>query len=165
VDARDGELVLWSPPGIPRLLPVDEDGAEIRVPQDEPWELGERLTVWEGLGFLHPDAHHSLWLHWDAERRFSHWYVNLERHVGRSARAIDYVDDKLDLVVAPDGSVRWKDEDELAHAAQLGLLDEAAVRAEARRVLADPPWPTGWEDWRPDPAWPAPVLPAHWDRV
>nr|MBA2475753.1 DUF402 domain-containing protein [Actinomycetota bacterium] len=60
---------------------------------------------------------------------------------------------------------RWKDEDELDEAASLGLLDAAAVRAEAERVLADPPWPTGWEQWRPDPSWPAPRLPAGWDEV
>jgi len=30
-------------------------------------------------------------------------------------------------------------------------------------VLADPPWPTGWEAWRPDPSWPVPELPPGWD--
>jgi hypothetical protein len=91
--------------------------------------------------------------------------VNFERWLGRGATTIDYVDDKLDLVVEPDGSLRWKDEDELEEAARLGLLDADAVRAEAERVVADPPWPTGWEEWRPDPAWPLPALPASWDAV
>ena len=61
--------------------------------------------------------------------------------------------------------MRWKDEDELVEAARLGYLDEAAVRAEAAKVLAEPPWPTGWEDWRPDPAWEVPAMPAGWDTV
>ena len=45
------------------------------------------------------------------------------------------------------------------------MLDAAAVRDEAARVLAAPPWPTGWEDWRPDPAWPLPALLPGWDVV
>jgi hypothetical protein len=64
------------------------------------------------------------------------------------------------VVVDPDGSWRWKDEDELADAVYAGRVDEAAVRTEAERVLAERPWPTGWEDFRPDPTWPIPELPA-----
>jgi hypothetical protein len=165
VEERDGLLVLWSPRGNPRRLPVDRAGAEIRLPLDEPWELGEAATLWHSLGLLRYGARWSLWLHRDDAGRLDHWYVNFERHVGRSPRTLDYVDDKLDLVVSTDGSVRWKDEDELEEAARLGLLDADAIRAEAERVLADPPWPTGWEDWRPDPAWPAPRLPSGWDVV
>ena len=165
VEDAGGQFVLWSPPGIPRLLPVDGDGAEIRLPLDEPWELGVAATVWDALGLVRFGERHSLWLHRSADGRFDHWYVNFERHVGRSSGSLDYVDDKLDLVVSPDGSVRWKDEDELEQAARAGLLDANAVRAEAERVLADPPWPTGWEDWRPDPSWPPPRLPDGWDLV
>ncbi len=165
VDERDDLLVLWSPPGNQRLVPVDAAGAEVRIPLDEPWVLGTRTTEQHALSLVRPGANHSLTLHWTPEWRFLYWYVNLERWLGRGPRTIDYVDDKLDLVVMADGSVRWKDEDELEHAAALGLLDAGEVRAEAERVLAAPPWPTGWEDWRPDPAWPAPALPDDWDVV
>jgi len=51
---------------------------------------------------------------------------------------------------------------------ELGLLsvEEAAdVRAEGERVLAEWPFPTGWEDWRADPAWPVAQLPADWHVV
>jgi predicted RNA-binding protein associated with RNAse of E/G family len=123
------------------------------------------MTTLQSLVLVRPDSRHSLWLQWERDWRFRHWYVNLDRRLGRGERTVDYVDDKLDLVVAPDGSVRWKDEDELEQAARLGLLDAAAVRAEAERVVADPPWPTGWEDWRPDPEWPPPRLPDGWDVV
>jgi hypothetical protein len=165
VDERDGVLLLWSPAGIERLVPVDAAGDEIRIPFDGPWVLGERTTALHSLALLDPRSRHSLWLHWDRDWEFRHWYVNFERWLGRGERTLDYVDDKLDLIVTADGAVRWKDEDELAEAAALGLLDEAAVRAEAARVLADPPWPTGLEDWRPDPAWPLPRLPHGWDEV
>ena len=32
-----------------------------------------------------------------------------------------------------------------------------------RERLARAPWPTGWEKWRPDPAWELPELPDGWD--
>ena len=165
VEERDGLLALWSPPGLERFLPVDAAGVELRIPRDEPWALGTRTTEQHALSLVRPGSRHSLTLHWTPEWRFLYWYVNLEHWLGRSARTIDYVDDKLDLVVSPDGSVRWKDEDELELAAELGLLDAAEVRAEAERVLAAPPWPSGWEEWRPDPSWPTPAMPDDWDVV
>jgi Protein of unknown function (DUF402) len=91
--------------------------------------------------------------------------VNFEEPARRTSLGWDYRDHKLDLIVRPGGSVEWKDEDELAQAGAAGLLDEAAVRAEAERVLADPPWPTGWERWRPEPTWRVPVLPEGWEGV
>ena len=36
---------------------------------------------------------------------------------------------------------------------------------EANRVLDEWPFPTGWEDWQPDPAWSLPTLPEGWDVV
>ena len=139
VEDRDGVLALWTPPGNERLVPVDATGAEIRIPLDEPWVLGPRTTEQHALSLVTPGTRHSLTLHWTPEWRFLYWYVNLERWLGRGPRTIDYVDDKLDLVVTPAGSVRWKDEDELTVAAAEGLLDAAEVRAEAERVLAAPP--------------------------
>ena len=83
VDERDGVLALWSPAGIPRLVPVDDAGEEIRIPLDEPWVLGERTTALHSLALLDPRTRHSLWLHWDEEWAFRHWYVNFERWLGR----------------------------------------------------------------------------------
>jgi hypothetical protein len=163
VEERDGVIVLWSPPGIARKLPLDDAGNEIRLPRAD-WRLGERLTMMDSLGLLRVSDRHSLWHFW-VDGRFSHWYVNFERHMGRSKFAWDYVDDKLDLVVDASGDWRLKDEDELEQAHAAGLLDAVAVRAEAERLLADPPWPTGWEDWRPDPNWPPPRFPEGWDAV
>ena len=165
VEERDGLIVLWSPPGNERLVPVDEAGAEIRIPLDEPWVLGTKTTDLQSLSLVRPGRRHSVTLVWSPEWVFLHWYVNLERWLGRGPRTIDYLDDKLDLVVLPGGAVRLKDEDELEDAEALGLLDAGEVRAEAERLLAAPPWPTGWEAWRPDPAWPAPALPDGWDVV
>jgi hypothetical protein len=29
----------------------------------------------------------------------------------------------------------------------------------------EPPFSDGWENWRPDPAWPLPVLPDGWAQI
>lgn len=163
VEERDGLLVFWSPPGSAAKYPV-EDGREVRIPRPGV-PLADRVADREALFLVRPGARHSLGLFWEGDGAFSHWYVNLERGVRRTAIGADYVDEKLDLIVTPDGAVRLKDEDELAEAARLGLLDEGAVRAEAERVLADPPWPTGWESWRPPSHAPPARLPADWHVV
>jgi len=65
---------------------------------------------------------------------------------------LETTDHALDVIVEPDGTWRWKDEDDFAEAQALGVFtpaEAAAVRAEGERVIAARPWPTGWEDWRP----------------
>ena len=142
---------------------MDDAGREIRIPQDD-WPLGSVLTRLDSLVVLRPGSFHSVWLFWE-NGRFRNWYVNFEEPLGSTRFGFDYKDWKLDLVVEPDGTWRWKDEDELEVAAGLGIVDADAVWAEAERVVADRPWPTGWEGWRPDPRWPRPRYPADWRVV
>jgi hypothetical protein len=159
-----GLCVLWHPQGGIVKRPFDERGAELRIPGEAAWRLEDRPSSDEALGLVRPGSRFSIWLH-RRDGRFRNWYVNFERGHVRTPVSLDFVDEKLDLVVEPDGAWRWKDEDELELAGRAGYLDAADVRAQAERVLADPPWPTGWEGWRPDPAWPLPELPAGWDSV
>ena len=102
---------------------------------------------------------------------FRGWYVNLEEPWHRTAIGFDSRDNLLDIVIAPDlSSWQWKDEDELAWAVETGRhrLDEAATFCvEGERVIQrlrrrEPPFDQPWPDWRPDPAWSAPVLPPAW---
>jgi hypothetical protein len=83
-------------------------------------------------------------------------------------RTIDTRDGILDVwVPAGTGEPQWKDEHELDAAIGQGRVtaDEArAIRAEGERVIAERPWPTGWEDFEPDPSRPVPELPPDWDR-
>jgi hypothetical protein len=155
---------LWMPRGSPAMLPVDGAGARIRIPGDD-WELEHVLASRDTLCLGRRERAHSIYLFWDADGSFEHWYVNLERPLRRTPVGFDTFDEKLDLIVLPDGSYRWKDEDELEQAASAGLLDANAVRAEAERVLDEWPFPTGWEEWRPDPSWRLPELPGDWHRA
>jgi hypothetical protein len=145
------------------MYPADESGREVRIPRPDGWTYAERIGRLHALVVLRPRERYSIWLFWGADGVFLHWYVNFEEPKQRTHIGWDYRDHKLDLIVWPDGAVRWKDEDELAEADALGLVDEDEVRADAERVLADPPWPTGWEDWRPVNDVPAPALPPGWD--
>ena len=125
------------------------------------WTLAPSTWGRSGLMVARPGAAHSIWIWSDSPG----WYVNLEEPLRRTPIGFDRLDQKLDVLVEPDGSWHWKDEDELDEAARLGLVDAGAVRAEATRVLEEWPFPTGWEDWRPDPAWLIPQLPVGWERV
>ncbi len=156
-------IALWLPPGTPAVLPVDERGKRIRIPSAD-WELEHVTWTLDALCLARPGRAHSIYLFRRAGA-FTHWYVNFERPLLRTAVGVDTFDEKLDLVVQSDGTYRWKDEDELEQAAAVGLLDAEAVRAEAARVVEEWPFPTGWEDWQPDPSWPLPGLPEGWDVV
>jgi uncharacterized protein len=151
-------------PGSESVYPVDAEGKEIRLAVRGA-RRARRLVRRRSLVLLRPDAPWSIWHMYGENGSLDHWYVNFEHMLGRGPATLDYVDHKLDLIVRPDGSVTWKDEDELEEAGRLGLVDPDAVRRDAKRVLDERPWPTGWEEYRPDPAWPVPELPPGWDDV
>jgi predicted RNA-binding protein associated with RNAse of E/G family len=106
----------------------------------------------------------------DTTGQFRFWYLNLQTPLRRSQIGFDLWDYALDVVVRPDKTWSWKDEDELAEAVRLDVItpDEAqAARSEGERLIThlDEIVPTGWEEWRPDPGWPPLLLPDGWDHV
>jgi hypothetical protein len=179
VEDRADLLAVWLAPGTECVRPVLADGTPLHR---EP--LATRYTKprvlardhWAGTGVLklaRPGEPWSVWLFWEQDWRFRNWYVNLEQPRTRWAGGIDSEDHYLDLSVYPDHSWRWHDEDEFEQARRVGLMDAGqagAVRDAGRRALGvieawGHPFPDGWPDWRPDPAWPVPALPADWDRT
>jgi hypothetical protein len=166
----DGELVvLYVPVGSPAKVAV-WDGSPIRGQADRTWALRDHVwDTFDVLRLMRWGEAHSLELFWREDTDdFACWYVNLQEPLRRSPLGFDTDDLVLDIWVEPDGTWRWKDDDELEEAVRLGRFtpEEAdAIRTEGERVLEEKPWPTGWEDWRPDPAWERPELPASWDVV
>jgi predicted RNA-binding protein associated with RNAse of E/G family len=148
-----------------RLAPVTHAVAEGSL--FDGWELRERAPR-RRLGIVRvvrSGRAHSILVFRDDDGSLQGWYVNLEQPQRRTPRGFDFEDRLLDLFVEPDGSWRWLDEDELAEAVARGRLsrDEAAqARAEGERVLEEWPFPTGWEEFRPDRAWTLPALPPDW---
>ena len=118
-----------------------------------------------------PGAFHSVWLFWSADWQFLRWYVNLQWPYRRTPFGIahgpeHHGDLLLDIVVNPDFSWAWKDEDEFEAACELGLLtseERQLARDEAARVIDAlerrlSPFDEPWADWRPDPEWTVPHL-------
>ena len=165
---RDDLLVTWLAPGTRVVYPNGQDGAGRLLPLER-WRVEHR--PWFGSGSLDlvpPGRAHAIRLLRGDGGELRAWYVNLQAPLRRRPAGFDTRDLQLDLVVEPGGAVTWKDEDHLEHAVELGLLetdDARLARAEAERVLEEWPFPTGWEDWRPDPGWELPELPAGWDVV
>jgi hypothetical protein len=162
-------VVLYVPLGAPAKVSVS-DGSPFRGQADRSWGLrDDRWHSYRVLRFIRWGAWHSLELYWEAEDdSFAGWYVNMQEPLRRTPLGFDTDDLVLDIWVEPDGSWQWKDEDELEGVTELGRFtpEEArAIRAEGERVIAAQPWPTGWEDWKPDPSWPLPRLPEGWDVV
>ncbi len=122
------------------------------------------------LKLLRPADAHTLELFWNAAWEFRGWYVNLQTPLEETPLGFDTTDLALDVTIDPNGRWAWKDEDDFAEAIELGVLSPehaASVRREGERVIAALPdlIPTGWEEWRPDPDWGAPDLPAGWDSL
>ena len=156
----DGDTtVLWLPPESTYAIGNDLFGD---------WTHELRPAKRGQLRVTHGDDPFSVFLFANDDGSFRGWYVNLERSRRRTENGFDYEDDLLDVWVAPGAEPQLLDEDELDEAVRLGFVStEQAreIRATAEHVLAHPPWPTGWEEWQPEPGWQLPVLPPGWDRL
>ncbi|MEV6848273.1 DUF402 domain-containing protein [Actinoplanes sp. NPDC051411] len=178
VVVRDDEagLLLWMPAGTGVAGLEDQDSrnlhavslGEMREPRLVRKTWGEN----DVLILMPPGAAHSVWWFF-RQAEFAGWYVNLETPSTRHDEGVDATDLVLDVVVAPDRTWVWKDEDEMAD--RIGRPDyfdrdgADEIRAEGERVIklieaGDYPFDGTWTDFRPDPAWPAPTLPVGWDR-
>jgi hypothetical protein len=152
-------LVLWQPPEAVHAKPVGELFGD--------WELDEGSHGEEMLRLMPSGRAHAILHFFRPDGSFLGWYVNLETS-RRTPLGLDVDDHFLDVWITADGTVEWLDEDELAEAAERGLISQNgadAARAEGERVLAEWPFPTGWEDFRPLPEWVPPPLPEGWDVV
>jgi hypothetical protein len=151
--------VLWLPPGTPYAIGTDLFGD---------WTYDFRTLGRGQLRVTGPGDDFSVFLFEDHDGGLRGWYVNLEQPQVRTAHGFDYEDELLDIWVAKGAEPELLDEDELDEAVRRGFISVergAEIRAKAERLLASPPWPTGWEDWRPEPGWQAPDLPPGWERL
>jgi hypothetical protein len=178
VVVRDDEagLLLWMPVGTEIAGLEDVDNRNLHaVPLDEMREPRLVRNTWgenDVLILMPPGAAHSVWWFF-GPGGFAGWYVNLETPCTRHDEGVDTTDQVLDVVVAPDRTWEWKDEDEMAD--RTGRPDyfdrdgAEEIRAEGERVIklveaGAYPFDGTCTDFRPDPAWPAPALPDGWNR-
>ena len=174
--ADDGRVLLgWLPAGTPIVGSRLADGRELReAPLEERFRIPRMQipSVWRGTSTLRriaDDEWSSVWWFFSAAGVFTGWYVNLEIPLGRTEAGPDRIDGVLDVVVDRDGHWRWDDEDEAEVAVEAGRLTAEQLdllRAEGERVgrLAERgiyPFDGTDTDFRPDPSWAAPELPAE----
>lgn len=146
---------------VPRVMPLDElRRVGSRLMEDE-WRGSHRLIV------TRPGRAHAVYLRWGAATwEFNGWYVNLQEPLQRTESGFTTEDHFLDILVAPDLTWQWKDEDELEEAVEVGRVTRAAadtIRLEGERVIDDIeaerfPFDNSLTLWRPDPAWRIPAL-------
>jgi len=132
------------------------------------WQTNRLLLIFE------PEKWYSIILFWHhASNEFLNYYINFRVPYERRRANADTLDLELDLIVRPDFSMEWKDEDDYQYASQNepGFLElvanieaakpEILERIEKRKY----PFDGSWLDWQPDPMWTPPRLPANWDKI
>jgi protein associated with RNAse G/E len=143
--------------------------------KDKYWELEKydwrtnRLLI-----LLEPNKFYSTMYFWDhATNEFLCYYVNFQRPFRRSAIGIDTLDLDLDLIINPDFSFEWKDEEDYQKAINHAIIPPEWIQGienakgdifhklERRQY----PYDGSWLDWMPDPNWTPPKLPENWDKI
>lgn len=156
--SEDGLLLLLARGTVVRAAAVHpRDVAAGAVPGPLVDRVADRdVLVWEPAG-----AEHAVWWWFAPDGTFTGWYVNLERRV-HGAGSVEVHDQELDLVVAPDRSWAWKDEESfVAKTGRTGFWtaqEALAIRAEGQRVVAQVergefPFDGTWCDYRPPADW------------
>lgn len=125
-------------------------------------EFDHVARTWESTNCLHVFQPNQWWgtrLMWDAATgNFLCWYVDFLRPVQKHGTFVDTRDLSLDIVVLPDGTFIWKDEDRYAHKINCGLIDDeeqAGVELARGHAVAaiqgrSFPFDGSFRDWRPD---------------
>ena len=181
VEDRADRLVLYTHPKAPyRSNALRDRYAMPVVERIDLWyklvgtPLEERVSGdYHFLSITPPNAWHSVWLVWDLKWQVRWWFVNSQSPIRRTSRGIVVLDHALDIQIKPDLSWTWKDRDEYDELVRREWFtdeDQASIWAEAQRMAhvvseKGPPFSDGWENWRPNPAWPVPALPHDWDAL
>ena len=91
--------------------------------------------------------------------RFYGWKIDLTSPFARTAVGLDMIDETLDIMVRPDRTVTWEDEDQMSLFVELGIYSAAEadqIRSVGHEVIdlvekRSPPFDDQWPGWRPDP--------------
>ena len=164
----------------PRGYLTGKHGAAGHWERWEAYQAGQRALSpfqWQRtrcLFLLWPEVYYTIIHYWSAATdQFLCYYVNFQRPFQRTSQGFDTLDLELDLILQPDFTIEWKDQNEYQAGIRSGvILPEWAQTIEAaqREVLdwaerrADP-FDGRWLNWHPDPAWTPPYLPADWEHV
>jgi Protein of unknown function (DUF402) len=183
VDAP-GERLLYRPCGTPTKVPgsfrlrsdpsVREQVAQHEAATGEWHHFDNQWARTDVLITARPADWFSVWMLWEPpQRTFLCYYVNFEVPWTRTGLGFDTTDLCLDLVVAPDLTLSWKDHAAFEDRVDRGLIARehaVAVQTAVERVLkriAERQSPVSgvYAEWVPDASWSTPRIPKGWDRV
>jgi predicted RNA-binding protein associated with RNAse of E/G family len=143
--------------------------------KDKNWEIQNYL--WRTnrlLLLLEPEKYYSIMHFWDhASNEFLCYYINFQLPFKRNADCVDTLDLDLDIIIHPDLSFEWKDEDDYQKAIDHAVIFPEWIQGieEAKQDVFDKlekrqyPFDGHWLNWMPDSAWSPPKLPENWDKV
>lgn len=132
------------------------------------WHTNRLLLI------LEPENYYSTILFWNQESNaFLCYYINFQIPFARTHCGIDTLDLDLDIVIDPDLSFKWKDEEDYRKAVAHGRIlpewiqgiDEATPQIFDKLEKRQYPFDGSWLDWKPDPKWKPPKLPENWDKI
>jgi predicted RNA-binding protein associated with RNAse of E/G family len=132
------------------------------------WHTNRFLLIFES------QKYYSTILFWNQDNHeFLCYYINFQIPFQRRYDNVDTLDLELDLIVNPDFSMQWKDEEEYQMAIDHGFVSaewvkeienakpEILERIEKRQY----PFDGSWLNWKPNPNWSPPKLPRDWDKI
>jgi len=123
---------------------------------------------------LSPKNFYSTIYFWNhASNDFLCFYINFQEPFRRSAYGVDTLDLDLDIIIRPDLSFEWKDEDDYQQAIDHGIIfpdwvlgiEDAKKDVFAKLERRQYPFDGKWLNWMPDPDWSPPNLPENWDKI
>ena len=142
---------------------------------DNDWTLAK--YTWHTnrlLLILEPETYYSAVYFWNhTSNEFICYYINFQQPFKRSHCGIDTLDLELDIIINPDLSYEWKDLEDYEKCISAGMIrpewvqeiDKAKEDILERLAKRAYPLDGSWLDWKPDPTWSPPKLPADWDKI
>ena len=173
-----GRVALYMPEGTP-LFRWDVEDKRFRKP---------RMSQGDSIRLLYPGQCYDVSMFYETGSgpapwvryyfpqgcgRFYGWKVDLSAPFRRTALGFDVIDEVLDIVVRPDRSYYWKDEDLMARFIDLGIYtpDEArnlrrAGEAVIERIESQQsPFDDEWINWFPTPDLAISEMPRGWELL
>lgn len=143
--------------------------------KDKPFKLEK--YIWHTnrlLLLIEPKKYYATIYFWqDDSNEFLCYYINFQSPFQRSHSGFDTLDLELDIIINPDYSWKIKDLDDYQKGIENGTIlrewiheiEGAKNEVIERLTTKQYPLDNSWLNWRPDPSWAAPKLPANWDKV
>jgi hypothetical protein len=141
--------------------------------QTDHWDM--QAYIWHTNRFLYllyPEKHYSINLMWDhAKNKFLCYYVNFQLPYKRTDFSFQTLDLEIDLVIHPDFTWHWKDEEDYKEGVAMKIItadwvkeiEIAKMEIFNKLEKLQYPFDGAWLNWSPDPNGSLPKLPESWD--